>query len=196
MARRMPLSSLRSFEPVLWPGAQSLRGGEKSARGPPASLQVLRICGRCGLAGSLQKPRRMVGESPQRAHKVLLVDGDFRTGQRLAELLRQDGFEVDVVRDGAEAVLRLALDEVPDTVITELRLPVGDGPTVGRYARARGSAVRVIVLTRFANMVTPATFGEPPPIVLEKPLDYERLLDVMGKRQIAAAELPASGSLE
>jgi len=130
----------------------------------------------------------MFGEQPQRPHRVLLVDGDLRTGQRLAELLRQDGFEVEAVRDGSEAVVRLAEREVPDTLITELRLPVGDGPTVARYARARDAAVRVIVLTRFANLVVPATFGAPPPIVLEKPLDYDQLLGVMGRRDTNASK--------
>ncbi len=123
----------------------------------------------------------MSGTAPSRRNKVLLVDGDFRTSQRLAELLSQDGFEVEVVRDGTAAMARLGTS-APDTLITELRLPVGDGATVARYARERAPQLRVVVLTRYVNLVVPETFGSPPPAVLPKPLDYDRLLDILSGR--------------
>lgn len=108
--------------------------------------------------------------------RVLLVDGDVRTSRRLAELLEEDGYEVDLARDGAEALVRLASETTPDVVVTELRLPVGDGPSVARSARMLSPLVSVVVLTRYANSVSPASFGSPAPLVLPKPLEYERLL--------------------
>jgi CheY-like chemotaxis protein len=132
----------------------------------------------------------MVPAPPNHSHRVLLVDGDSRTSWRLAELLAQDGYEVDVARDGAEALARLALSPPPDTLITELTLRVGDGASVARSARMRHPRLRVVVLTRYANSVVPARFGEPLPLVLSKPLDYERLLSVL------AGPLPAEEARE
>lgn len=117
--------------------------------------------------------------SNHRLHRVLLVDGDVRTSQRLAELLAQDGYEVEVARDGAEAMTLLALSPAPDALITELTLRIGDGASVTRSVRLRVPALRVVVLTRHVNAVVPASFGEPLPTVLPKPLDYDRLLAVL-----------------
>jgi len=110
------------------------------------------------------------------SRRVLLVDGDARTSHRLAKLLTQDGFEVDVARDGAEALARLALAPMPDAIVTELMLRVGDGASLACSARSRVPGLRVVVVTRHANSVVPSRFGQPPPVVLSKPLDYEGLL--------------------
>jgi CheY-like chemotaxis protein len=123
--------------------------------------------------------------SAHRAPRVLLVDGDARTSRRLAELLAQDGYEVDVARDGAEALSRLAHAPGPDALITELTLRVGDGVSVARSARMRTPELIVVVLTRHANAVVPSRFGEPLPTVLSKPLDYDRLLAVLSAPVVA-----------
>ena len=39
----------------------------------------------------------------------------------------------------------------------------------------------VVVVTRYANSVSNASFGSPAPLVLPKPLDYERLLAALRK---------------
>jgi two-component system response regulator MprA len=110
---------------------------------------------------------------------VLLVDGDSRTSRRLAELLSQDGYQVDVARDGAEALARLARSPAPDLLVTELTLRVGDGASLARSARMRLPGLPVVVVTSHVNLVVPASFGQPLPAVLSKPLDYEGLLSVL-----------------
>jgi len=40
------------------------------------------------------------GQDP-RPHVVLLVDDELRTTRRLAAMLREDGFAVEIARDGA-----------------------------------------------------------------------------------------------
>jgi CheY-like chemotaxis protein len=111
-----------------------------------------------------------------RSNKVLLVDGDVRTTQRLAELLRDDGFDVEVARDGATAIARLARAPLPDTLITELRIPLADGTAVARYARSQRPGLRVVVVTGYPNLLVREAFGNPPPLVMAKPLDYAQLL--------------------
>ncbi len=130
-----------------------------------------------------------------RSDKVLLVDGDVRTTQRLAGLLRDDGFDVEVARDGATAIARLARAPYPDTLITELRIPLADGNAVARYARSQRPGLRVIVVTGYPHLLVPGGFGNPPPLVLAKPLDYAQLLRELQEPIVAAedaSQQPAS----
>jgi DNA-binding response OmpR family regulator len=118
--------------------------------------------------------------------KILLVDGDFRSSQRLATLLGEDGYDVEVARDAAAAIVRLGRGPLPDVLITELKIPLGDGAALARYARSQASGVRVIVLTRYPNSLVPAAFGSQPPLLLTKPLDYQRLLDLLKGQPLAS----------
>jgi DNA-binding response OmpR family regulator len=121
----------------------------------------------------------MARQPSSRSNQILLVDGDLRTSNRLAELLREDGFEVDVLRDGLAARDRLACAPMPGTLITELALPLSDGESLARFARSRDASVRVVVLTRHPHLVVPGRLSGPLPVVMTKPLDYPQLLDVL-----------------
>ncbi|HVY28948.1 MAG TPA: response regulator [Polyangiaceae bacterium] len=135
----------------------------------------------------------MSPSSKPRSNKLLLVDADFRTSQRLAELLAEDGFEVEVVRDGAAAIARLSRAPMPGTLITELSVALADGSAIARYGRSLDPGLRVIVLTRHPNLLVASSFGGSAPAVLTKPLDYARLLDLLhdGGRGEAAVEAGA-----
>ena len=122
----------------------------------------------------------MSESSRPRPKKVLLVDGDFRTAQRLAGMLRDDGFEVDVARDGAAAIARLARGPVPDALVSELKLSLADGAAVARFGRAQHPGLRVVFVTRDPNLLAPGLLAGAAPHVLTKPLDYAGLLEVLG----------------
>jgi CheY-like chemotaxis protein len=134
----------------------------------------------------------MPGSTPVRSNRVLLVDADFRTSQRLAGLLEEDGFVVEVVRDGVSAITRLTKPSPPDILITELQLPLSDGVTIARVARAQKSEMQIIVLTRYPNQPLPPAFGPKPPVVLSKPLDYASLLDVLRGGAPTASDVRAA----
>lgn len=134
----------------------------------------------------------MSGASNLRSRSILLVDTDFRTSRRLAALLGEDGFEVEVARDGSAAMARLLQTPRPGTLITELAMPLADGSAIARHGRALDSSLRVIVLTRHPNLLVPNSFGGDAPEVLTKPLDYSRLLELLNGSACASAE-PAAG---
>lgn len=74
--------------------------------------------------------------------KLLLVEDEDAIAEPLAEGLRREGFEVERVATGREA-----LDAPrPDLVLLDLRLPDMDGYAVARELRAR-SAVPIIMVT-------------------------------------------------
>lgn len=86
---------------------------------------------------------------------------------------------VEVARDGVSAITHLSKQPPPDILITELQVPLSDGVTIARFARAQNSDVQLVVLTRYPNQPLPPTFGLKPPVVLSKPLDYGNLLAVL-----------------
>lgn len=121
----------------------------------------------------------MSGALKLRSNQVLLVDADFRSGQRLAGLLSEDGYEVELVRDGASAIARLSRSPMPGALVTELTVALADGAAIARYGRSLDPGLRVIVLTRHPNLLVPSSFGGAAPAVLTKPLDYAKLLELL-----------------
>ncbi len=120
----------------------------------------------------------MADSSLRRSTSILLLDGDRRTSQRLALMLGEDGFQVEVSSDGASALERLGREPLPDVLITELSVPVTSGVTVARFALERRPDMRVVVLTRYPNLFDPKAFARAP-VVLTKPLDYPSLLELL-----------------
>jgi two-component system response regulator RstA len=77
---------------------------------------------------------------------LLLVEDDARTAELVATFLTREGFDVEGVRDGGQAVDR-ALASRPDLVVLDWMLPGEDGLTICRRLRAEGYAGPVLMLT-------------------------------------------------
>jgi two-component system OmpR family response regulator len=78
--------------------------------------------------------------------KLLLVEDDAMIGRALLDALREEGYAVNWVRDGAAADATLT-SEPYDLVVLDLGLPQRDGLDVLRGLRARGSSLPVLVAT-------------------------------------------------
>jgi two-component system OmpR family response regulator/two-component system response regulator QseB len=78
--------------------------------------------------------------------RILVVEDDPLLGDALNVGLRQRGFDVDWVHDGAAAELALRTEPFAAAVL-DLGLPRLDGIEVLRRERARGSRTPVLVLT-------------------------------------------------
>lgn len=78
--------------------------------------------------------------------RILLVEDNLSLAEGLATLLRQSGYAVDVVHDGASAEA-LAMAESFDLVILDLNLPQMDGLEVLRAMRMRRNPAAVMILT-------------------------------------------------
>jgi DNA-binding NtrC family response regulator len=81
---------------------------------------------------------------------LLVVDDEPSTRSTLALLLRKRGHRV-VEADGVSAATKRLADGVFDLVVTDLRMPDGDGLDVLRAARAHTPAPEVILLTAYAE---------------------------------------------
>ena len=107
---------------------------------------------------------------------VLLVEDDANAARMLAQLLREDGHDVEVVTDGWVAIARVAQDPRPDVLIVDYRLPHADGLAVARAARAHLPAARSVMVTSYPEVVGGRLHEEDAQaVLLPKPLSYEDL---------------------
>jgi two-component system response regulator HydG len=81
---------------------------------------------------------------------LLVVDDEAPARTTLALLLRKRGHRV-VEAEGVVAATKRLADEVFDLVVTDLRMPDGDGLDVLQAARAQADAPEVILLTAYAE---------------------------------------------
>ncbi len=80
---------------------------------------------------------------------ILVVEDDGATARILQHILVREGYEVQVSRDGRDAIARVGSSPVPMLILLDLLLPYVDGTEVIRAIRGNlpWSGVPVIVLT-------------------------------------------------
>ncbi len=84
---------------------------------------------------------------------LLVVEDSPVLSESLARGLRGDGFEVETVRTGADALRRLERSDI-DAVVLDLHLPDMDGLAVVTTARERGVYVPILVLSALDRVST------------------------------------------
>jgi two-component system response regulator AtoC len=90
------------------------------------------------------------------AARVLVVDDDRASRDLMAKILRQEGHEVTLVADGAEAIDKargLARGAPPiDLVVSDIRMVEADGMQVLKAFRTSSPDTPVILVTAFGNV--------------------------------------------
>ena len=121
--------------------------------------------------------------------RILVVDDDPLLLDTLREILRAGGYEALAERDSLSALTRLA-EYRPDVVITDVKMPGLDGFALLREVRERQPAVPVILLTGegSAEMALRAVREEGAYHFFEKPVDNDRLLEMVGRALAYGAE--------
>jgi len=103
--------------------------------------------------------RRLQGvDAPgeQRAAKVLVVEDEPTVGGLIADVLRDEGMRVDVLRDGQAALARTE-HETYDLVICDLRMPGMDGKKFFQSLGQRQNPLQEHVLFVTGDVVAPGT---------------------------------------
>jgi len=107
--------------------------------------------------------------------RILLVEDDLMVGEAARKGLRQDGFAVDWVQDGAAAALALRQEDYA-LVLLDLGLPQKNGLVVLQELRAAGNQVPVLITTArdaVADRVAGLDAGADDYLI--KPYDLEEL---------------------
>jgi two-component system, response regulator, stage 0 sporulation protein F len=94
-------------------------------------------------------PKNSEKESPVKSKKkVLIVEDEENTRNALARLLAREGFLVDSVSNGWEALNYLRLQEV-HLIVTDIKMPQMDGITFLRELNKKYPKSNVIMITAY-----------------------------------------------
>jgi two-component system, OmpR family, response regulator MprA len=115
-------------------------------------------------------------------HTVLLVEDEPAVRDLVADFLREEGYEVEEVRDGAEAIRSLdthhhRADHLC-AVLLDMMLPRVDGVGVLRYLATMGDEVPVVAMSASREHLKSALAAGARTTV-PKPFDLDRLLAAM-----------------
>lgn len=111
--------------------------------------------------------------------RILVVDDEPNARTALAEILREEDFNVETAADGFKGLARFE-EMGPDLVLTDLKMPGMDGVELLRKLRATNPELPVILMTAFGAVETAVTaMREGAADYLTKPLNTDELLLVI-----------------
>jgi len=123
--------------------------------------------------------------------RILIADDEEAARTTLAQILTEDGFDVRLAADGAQA-LRVIAAEPPEILLTDLRMPGLDGAALLDSVRRAHPDVAVVIMTAHGTIRSAVqALREGAEDYLTKPLDVdevEHLLDRILRRRRMAVE--------
>jgi len=113
--------------------------------------------------------------------RILVVDDEANARSALADLLREDGYDVETASDGFKALGKLP-DFAPDLVLTDLKMPGCDGMELMRKARALEPDTLFVVMTAFGTIESAvAAMRDGAEDYVTKPLNLDELKLVLDR---------------
>ena len=114
-------------------------------------------------------------------YKVLLIEDDDTSREQLVKAIRKEGYEVLAAENGG-AGLEVFKKELPEIVITDLKMAGVDGLEVMHTVRRLSTDVQVIVITAYGETDTAiSALREGALDYLKKPLDLDLLTTALGR---------------
>lgn len=111
---------------------------------------------------------------PTERSVLLLVEDDDDVRNIVADLLREEGYHVEVAQNGKEAWERLEAGLNPSLVILDLMMPVMNGWGLWDRMQASPKHAQTPVVVVTASGLGPGSFGKT--LVMRKPVDRTVLL--------------------
>src|SRR5258708_3495496 len=105
------------------------------------------------LAEDLAASTDPAARQPLGAKRVLAVDDDPETAAGLAAILREDGYQVDVVGSAEEALDRFAVTTY-HLLLTDLLLPGKSGVELTKIVHDAAPATAIVLITGHATVKT------------------------------------------
>jgi DNA-binding response OmpR family regulator len=143
-----------------------------------------------------QQPTPAVG----RPARIVVAEDDFEMRRLVADCLRNEGYEVHEVADGAQLLLRIEdsfyLRRVPITVdlfVTDIRMPVYTGFEIVRGMREAGLRMPVVIMTAFGNPETRERAAALGATLLDKPFKLKDLRALVRRLLCQGSKYPATG---
>jgi len=116
-----------------------------------------------------------------RSGRILVVDDEVNARTALSELLRDEGYEVEMAADAFKALGKYEAF-APHVVVTDLKMPGMDGIDLVKKLRAEEDPPAVVVMTAFGAVQTAVdAMRAGAADYLTKPLNFDELLVVLEK---------------
>lgn len=108
--------------------------------------------------------------------KILVVDDEPNMRILLSEVLRTQGFDVSVAKNGLESLERMGSEEF-DLVITDIRMPILDGIEMLKRMKQANRRERIIIMSGTCPEIAEAREDLPDVMMhFEKPFQLDHLL--------------------
>jgi CheY-like chemotaxis protein len=119
---------------------------------------------------------------------VLIVEDDEGVRESVAAILREEGYVVDVVASGAEALARLQREPRPTLILLDLMMPEMDGIDFRRRQLddPELGAIPVVIISARPDVARQAARLRVDAF-LQKPMSFEELLHVVQNRATTEA---------
>jgi two-component system, cell cycle response regulator DivK len=116
---------------------------------------------------------------------ALVIEDDGPHADLFSEALQKAGFEVEIIRDGKDALSRLN-KIIPSMVVLDLHLPHVSGLDILNHIRAdfRLAKTRVLIISADTQMIS--LLHEKADIVLTKPVSYFQLRELAERFRVMA----------
>jgi DNA-binding NtrC family response regulator len=117
----------------------------------------------------------------KRLGRILVVDDEANARTALADLLRDEGYKVEIAADGFKALGKLDAFG-PNIVLTDLKMPGMDGIELMQKVQASREPVPVVVMTACGAVETAVSaMRKGATDYLVKPINFEELLIVLSR---------------
>lgn len=114
-----------------------------------------------------------------KGRRILVVDDEAPILMMLDEVLRQEGFDVDVAQNGEAALSTIEQSDKPyDLIITDLNMPQLSGEQLAARARERGSTPLIFMSGVYASPALVESTSEAGPFI-QKPFSTNELLELI-----------------
>ena len=172
-----------------WIFAENRRTGEKGELGA-----VFVIYLPVHSAGALPDPAPLAVRAPPRAKPadlwgsgtILLVEDEDMVRVVAERALTRQGYQVLTAEHGEAALELLAASARPDLLISDVMMPLMDGPTLVRHARARYPDLPILFMSGYAEETIRRTIDLDNVAFLAKPFTVQQLAeaarDVLGAK--------------
>jgi two-component system OmpR family response regulator len=111
----------------------------------------------------------------QSSNDILIVDDETAIAQMLADVLREEGYDIRVAHDGTSALLEI-MRRRPGLVLLDVAMPVMLGSDLLVYLRCHGySDLPIIIMTAGLSPLAYLTQGATE--VLPKPFDVNLVVE-------------------
>ena len=108
--------------------------------------------------------------------RILLIEDDRELYEEISEILKDEGYSVDITHDGSEAEMRIESGTY-DVILLDLKIPGTNGYEVLKSIRKITPSVKVIIVTGSlsADEAGPDILNAAD-AVISKPFDIKTLL--------------------